>query len=862
MSRLKRARQIVLLIAVLLVMAVVGTSIVAISVVRQSFPETGGELQIEGLTSSVTVNRDDRGIPSIYADNANDLFRAQGFVSAQDRFFEMDLRRHVTAGRLSEMVGSSSVDTDKVIRTMGWRRVAEQELPKLAPETRQYLQAYADGVNAYIKQAGSPEKMSLEYTVLARRNPNYRVEPWTPVDSLAWLKAMAWDLRGDYKDELARAQLSRTTRSLKQINLLYPPYPVDRNLPILSAQDWQPAAEADQAASAEPAALEQLRSADGNTAVTSALASVEAVPALLGRGDGIGSNSWVVSGSRTTTGKPLLANDPHLALSIPGIWGQVNLQCRTVSPACPFRVSGFTFSGLPGVVIGHNDKVAWGMTNLGPDVTDFFLEQVTGDAYLRDGANTPLVQRKEVIKVAGGADVPITVRSTVHGPILSDVVPDIDTAGDRSVVRGAAQSNRYAVSLAWTALTPGTTADAIFALNKAGNWSDFRKAAALFSVPSQNLVYADTAGHIGYQAPGKIPVRRSSTPGAPPGFWPAPGWDSQWDWKGYVPFDDLPQTFDPAEGFIVTANQAVTASQTPFLTSEWDYGFRAQRIRTLLAATPKVSPETMTQIQGDSRNTYAPGLVERLLSVQVDDFTAQAQRLLRDWDGSQPNDKSRDSASAAYYNAVWKYLLEFTFDELPPDIAPDGGSRWMVVMEQLLKDPKNDWWDDKTTPGVTEGSGEILKRALVEARLDLARELGKVPATWRWGRLHQLDLKHQVMGADGVPSLVQSLFNRVDIELGGGNSIVNANSWNASKPGYDVTSGPSMRMVVDLGNLDASRWVNSTGQSGHTYDDHYSDQVDAWAANETFPWPFSQTAVRDASADELTLVPPRPATTP
>ncbi|MGO4599156.1 penicillin acylase family protein [Terrabacter sp. 2RAF25] len=843
-------------------MAVVGTSIVAISVVRQSFPETGGELQIEGLTSSVTVNRDDRGIPSIYADNANDLFRAQGFVSAQDRFFEMDLRRHVTAGRLSEMVGSSSVDTDKVIRTMGWRRVAEQELPKLAPETRQYLQAYADGVNAYIKQAGSPEKMSLEYTVLARRNPNYRVEPWTPVDSLAWLKAMAWDLRGDYKDELARAQLSRTTRSLKQINLLYPPYPVDRNLPILSAQDWQPAAEADQAASAEPAALEQLRSADGNTAVTSALASVEAVPALLGRGDGIGSNSWVVSGSRTTTGKPLLANDPHLALSIPGIWGQVNLQCRTVSPACPFRVSGFTFSGLPGVVIGHNDKVAWGMTNLGPDVTDFFLEQVTGDAYLRDGANTPLVQRKEVIKVAGGADVPITVRSTVHGPILSDVVPDIDTAGDRSVVRGAAQSNRYAVSLAWTALTPGTTADAIFALNKAGNWSDFRKAAALFSVPSQNLVYADTAGHIGYQAPGKIPVRRSSTPGAPPGFWPAPGWDSQWDWKGYVPFDDLPQTFDPAEGFIVTANQAVTASQTPFLTSEWDYGFRAQRIRTLLAATPKVSPETMTQIQGDSRNTYAPGLVERLLSVQVDDFTAQAQRLLRDWDGSQPNDKSRDSASAAYYNAVWKYLLEFTFDELPPDIAPDGGSRWMVVMEQLLKDPKNDWWDDKTTPGVTEGSGEILKRALVEARLDLARELGKVPATWRWGRLHQLDLKHQVMGADGVPSLVQSLFNRVDIELGGGNSIVNANSWNASKPGYDVTSGPSMRMVVDLGNLDASRWVNSTGQSGHTYDDHYSDQVDAWAANETFPWPFSQTAVRDASADELTLVPPRPATTP
>ena len=862
MSRLKRTRRIVLLVAVLVVMAVVGVGILAIGVVRQSFPETSGQLEIEGLTSSVSVHRDAQGVPTIYADNASDLFRAQGFVSAQDRFFEMDLRRHVTAGRLSELVGSAGLDKDKVIRTMGWRRIAEQELPKLAPETRQYLQAYADGVNAYIKKAETPEKMSLEYTVLARRNPGYRVEPWTPVDSLSWLKAMAWDLRGNYNDELARARLSRTTRSLKQINLLYPPYPVDRNQPILSEQDWQPASASDQAASPAPAALKAMRSEDGNAAIDSALASVNAVPSSLGRGDGIGSNSWVVSGSRTTTGKPLLANDPHLALSIPGIWGQVNLQCRTLSAACPFQVSGFTFSGLPGVVVGHNDKVAWGLTNLGPDVTDFYLEQVSGDGYLRDGLTKPLETRQEVIKVAGGADVPLTVRSTVHGPIMSDIVPAIDAAGDRSVVRGAPQSNRYAVSLAWTALTPGTTADAIFALNRATNWSDFRKAAALFSVPSQNLVYADTAGHIGYQAPGKIPVRRSATPGAPPGFWPSPGWDSQWDWKGYVPFDDMPNTFDPAEGFIVTANQAVTASPTPFLTSEWDYGFRAQRIRTLLAATPKVSPETMSQIQGDTRNTYAPGLVERLLAVQVDDFTAQAQRLLRDWDGNQPNDKTRDAASAAYYNAVWKHLLEYTFDELPPDIAPDGGSRWMVVMEQLLKDPKNDWWDDKTTPGVTEGSGEILKRALVEARLDLARELGKVPATWRWGRLHSLDLTHQVMGADGVPEFVQNLFNRDDIELGGGNSIVNANAWNASKPGYDVTSGPSMRMVVDLGNLDASRWVNSTGQSGHAYDDHYSDQIDAWAANETFGWPFSPTAVREATDDELTLVPPSPTSNP
>ncbi|EWT01536.1 penicillin amidase [Intrasporangium oryzae NRRL B-24470] len=857
MSRLKRARGAVLLVVVVLLMALVGVVILAISTVRQTFPQTTGELKIEGLTSSVQVIRDDRGVPTIYADNAADLFRAQGFVTAQDRFFEMDLRRHITAGRLSELVGSSGIDKDRVIRTMGWRRVAEAELPKLAPETRQYLQAYADGVNAYISRAGSPEKMSLEYTFLSRTNPDYRVEPWTPVDSLAWLKAMAWDLRGDYNDELARARLSRRTTSIKQIKLLYPPYPYERNLPILSADDWKPSASADssQAASAVPAAF---RTADGAAALDAAARAVDAVPSELGAGRDIGSNSWVVSGSRTTTGKPLLANDPHLSLSIPGIWTQVNLQCRTVSADCPFRVSGFTFSGLPGVVIGHNDSIAWGFTNLNPDVTDFYLEQVTGDTYLRDGVQVPVRKRTETIKVAGGSDVTFTVRSTVHGPILSDAVPGVDEAGDRVVVRGAQQTNRYAVSLAWTALTPSTTGDAIFALDRARNWKEFRAAAELFAVPSQNLVYADTEGHIGYQAPGRIPIRRSATPDEPPGFWPAPGWDSQWDWKGYVPFDDLPHTYDPSEGYIVTANQAVTASPTPFLTTEWDYGFRAQRIRTLLASTPKVSPQVMSQIQGDVRNTYAPTLVERLLAVQVDDFTAQAQRLLRDWDGSQPGDKSRDAAAAAYYNAVWKHLLEYTFDELPPDMAPDGGSRWMIVIEQLLKDPKNDWWDDKTTPGVTEGSGEILKRALVDARLDLARKLGKVPATWRWGRLHQLDLKHPVMGDPSVPEVVRSLFDRGGIELGGGNAIVNANSWKASDPGYDVTSGPSMRMVVDLSDLDRSLWVNSTGQSGHAYDPHYTDQIDAWVANEPFPWPFTDQAVKEASADELTLDPVTP----
>jgi penicillin amidase len=857
-SRIKLVRRISLSIVIVVVLALVAASILAISTVRRSFPQTSGELHVEGLTGTVTVSRDARGIPTITADTPGDLFRAQGFVSAQDRFFEMDLRRHVTAGRLAELVGSPGLQSDAVIRTMGWRRVATAELPKLKPETRQYLQAYADGVNAYLRQAKNPADVSLEYTILARSNPGYRIEDWTPVDSLAWLKAMAWDLRGDYDDELARARLSRGGRtSVKQINMLYPPYPLERNLPILSAEDWKPQEEPEQAAAPVPEALrEPLASEDGQAALEDAAHALDAIPALLGHGDGIGSNSWVVAGSRTSTGKPLLANDPHLALGIPSTWTQTTLRCRTVSPDCPFNVSGYSFSGLPGVVIGHNDAIAWGFTNLNPDVTDFYLEQVNEDTYLRDGMQVPIEKRPETIKVAGAQDVTITVRSTVHGPIMSDVVPAINEAGDRVVVRGATQANRFAVSLAWTALTPSTTADAIFALNTATNWDEFRAAAAQFAVPSQNLIYADTSGHIGYQAPGLIPIRRSSTPGAVPGYWPSPGWDSQWDWRGFVPFGELPHVLDPGEGFVVTANQAVTPSNTPFLTTEWDYGFRAQRIRNLLQAATTVTPELMSQIQGDTRNTFAPVLVEHLLGIEVDDFTAQAQRLLTEWDYSQPSDKTRNSAAAAYYNAVWKHLLEYTFDELPPDIAPDGGSRWMVVMEQLLKDPKNDWWDDKTTPGVVEGSGEILKRALVDARLDLARKLGKEPVTWRWGRLHQLHLEHPVLGGDTVPGPVRSIFNRGGIELGGGNSIVDANAWDASGPGYDVTAGPSMRMVVDLSNLDASRWVNSTGQSGHAYHDNYTDQIDAWAANETYPWPFTPKATSEESTTELTLKPP------
>jgi penicillin amidase len=865
-SRARLVRRISFSALVLIVIAVVVAAVLVVSLVRRPLPQTSGELQVASLTSKVTVLRDDRGVPQIYADNPQDLFRAQGFVAAQDRFFEMDVRRHITAGRLSELVGKDGIQTDRVIRTMGWRRVAEAELPTLAPSTRQYLQAYADGVNAYITKAGSPDKMAFEYSVLGQQFPDYRVEPWSPADSLAWLKAMAWDLRGNYDNELTRARLagSVTPARLAQI---FPKYPTATHRPILSAADWRPGATRPVTTSAVPARSDRSRAAAvpvvvANKSARAVYADVAKVldelPAMVGHGGGVGSNSWVVGPKRSTTGKPLLANDPHLGVSIPGVWYQTGLHCRTVSAACPFDVAGFSFAGLPGIVTGHNQSIAWGITNLGSDVSDFYLEQVRGAAatYRRGTRYVPLKERTEIIKVAGGADVSTKVRETIHGPLLSDVIPTLAEAGNSSPVEGKQDTGSYDLSIAWTGLLPGHTADAIFKINTAQNFAQFRAAARDFAVPAQNLLYADTAGHIGYQAPGQVPIRASSTPGAPPGYWPAPGWDPKYDWKGFVPFEQMPTTFDPPEGYIVAANQALTASTSPFLTSEWDYGFRSERIRRLITATPKVSPARMSQIQGDTYNEFAPVLVKALLAVKLenDPFTESGKSLLRNWDFTQPGGKSPSAAAAAYYNAVWSNVLRLTFNDELGDRKANGDSQWMQALTGLLAQPRDPWWDNRLTPGVSEGRDEILRQAMVAARKDLTTRLGKTPVTWQWGRLHQLTLKHKILGGDSSPGPVRAIFNRGPLQMPGGSAVVNANGWDASA-GYDVNRAPSMRMVVNLGNLDASRWVNQTGSSGHPYDAHYVDQLDAWANNQTFPWPFSPKAVRNGGAEELTLIP-------
>ncbi|WP_174549868.1 penicillin acylase family protein [Herbidospora cretacea] len=798
--------------------------------VRASFPELDGELRLAGLAKPVTVLRDGHGVPQIYADTAADLFMAQGYVHAQDRFWEMDFRRKTTAGRLSELFGGSTLEIDKVVRTLGWRRVAEQEMNLLTPEAKAGLDAYAAGVNAWMKANEGFAARSLEYAVLKLTNGDYEPEPWTPVDSLSWLKAMAWDLRSNLDDEIERS-VDAATVPRERVEELFPPYPYDLHRPIVTTGGVRDGAftsggrEGGDQAVAAASALRRVS------------AALDAVPSLLGsEGDpkGIGSNSWVVSGKFTDTGKPLLANDPHLGPKMPSIWYQAGLHCRTVSAACPYDVSGFTFSGLPGVVIGHNRTIAWGFTNLAPDVADLYLERVRENTYEISGTWAPLETRAERIEVAGGQPVELAVRTTRHGPIVSDVFAPV----------GPLRKEGVEVALRWTALDPGMTGNAIFMLGRATGWDEFRKAAAQFEVPSQNLVYADTSGNIGYQAPGKIPVRSGGD-----GKWPAEGWSGTQEWTGFIPFDELPMAFNPEEGFIATANNAaVGPGYHHFLTDDWAYGYRSQRIADRLTRAieaGKVTKDVMSEIHMDSYNGLAPILVPHLTRVGGADSA-----LLTGWDFTQ----GRDSAPAAYYNAVWRNLLALTFhDELGDKQRPGGNDRWWEVVRRLLDDPRDTWWDDVRTPR-DEQRDDILRAALVAASKELREKLGDDPGSWTWGDLHTLELTNETFGTSGIAP-VEWLFNRGPYPLAGGKDAVNATGWDAASGSYEVDWVPSMRMVADLADLDASTWVNLTGASGHAFHGNYADQADLWADGETTPWPFTEAAVRKAATDELTLTP-------
>ena len=834
------------IVAAVIVIALIAAGFV-VWTIQRSFPQLEGTIALEGLGADVDVQRDELGIPTITAADSDDLFFAQGYVHAQDRFWEMDFRRHVTSGRLSELFGESQLATDSFLRTLGWRGIAAQEVAALEPTVAGYYDAYAAGVNAYLAEHDGADA-SFEYAILGMQNPDYEIEPWTPEDSVAWLKAMAWDLRSNVEDETERALIAGDFTS-QQLAELYPRYPYDRNpviVPTISAVKPAGSASAREA-EAVPASVEW-------SEVDGVLAAVDA---LIGdSGEGIGSNSWVVSGDLTESGMPLLANDPHLGADLPSVWHQVTLRCRVVSDSCAFDVSGFGFSGVPGVIIGHNARVAWGFTNLTTDVTDLYLEKLEGDSYWRDGVLVPLEERTETIRVAGGDDVELHIRSTVNGPIVSSVSDDFDaiasepytgTAGI-AAAPASAPTGEYAVSLKWTALQPGTAAGSIFALNLAASFEDFRAAAELFDVPAQNLVYADVDGNIGYQTPGRLPIR-----GAGDGWMPQPGWDSTYAWQGFIPFDELPYSLNPAEGYVVTANNAVVSADYPYLlTRDWDYGWRAARVTDLLqrkSAMGKLTADDMRDIQAD--NEFVMG--KQLAAAYMDVSTGRpgpdaALDQLRSWDAQN----TAASGAAAYANVLWDQLVTDLFVTGREHPAPvTGQGRLFLVVEQLLETPDSEWW---TNPELgVDGQAEMLERAASAAYDRLVGLQGDNPSQWNWGSLHALSLTSATFGLSGIAP-IEMLFNRGPYPVGGGSSVANATGWDIGAD-FETVTVPSMRMVVDLADFDASRWNHLTGTSGHTYHPNYVDQTETWQRAELTPWAFTETAVEASTTHRLTLVP-------
>jgi len=862
---------IAVLALVAVLVAVVSVVGLLVTVTARALPQESGSARVPGLGASVSIVRDAAGIAYITADTPHDLFFAQGYVHASERMWQMEVWRHIPAGRLAELFGESQLDTDRFIRTLGWRAAAQRDLDAYAPATRAVLDAYTEGVNAWL----DAHRGSLGLAFVASGDTP---EPWTDLDTVAWGKVQAWNLGGNFNTEVFRYLADATLGDPARTDELFPAYrdgaPVitPTGLPGSGGDGAGGAARATPGprsgaatalagpASRPPDAAQAAawRSVAGLGQTVLQVAGLDAADGLASD-HGIGSNNWVVAPSMSATGGALLANDPHLGISMPSIWYMNGLRCRVVNDACPYDVAGVSFPGVPGVVLGHNARIAWGATNVDPDVQDLVIETVdpaNPANYLHQGKSIPFDVRHEQIKVKGGGTVDLEVRSTMHGPILNGVDDQLADAPP--------------MALRWTAtMEPDRTVEAVLGLNTAANFDDFRASLALYGAPSQNFVYADIDGHIGYQLPGYIPIRSDPNDH---GARPVRGDDGSGEWTGRIPYDDLPWQLDPPDGWIVSANNAAVDGSYPgFIGQEWDPGYRAERIIDLLNSygADGLTVDELGAIQFDSSPLRARDMVPLLSgsTPATEDGRTIAARI-GSWDGTC----GTDSTGCAAWNA-WEYrvLRDIFDDELGPALARDyvGSPFSWVLLGQLLEDPGNHWWDDVSTTERTEAADQIVARAMDEAGAELRTAIGS-PDRWSWGRLHTATFREATLGESGIGPL-EWYFNDGPHAVPGMAGAINNTYYrftaaypDPQDPGYrpvgidhvfDMTNMPSYRLTIDMSDLDGARIVITTGQAGNPFDRHYNDQIGLWSSGRTVPLPFTTEAIAKAAVSTLTLTP-------
>jgi penicillin amidase len=804
-----------------------------------ALPQVDGSLHLEGLSAPVYIQRDAHGVPHIRANSLDDLILAQGFVTASDRLFQMDVLRRHAAGELAEILGPSLLPHDRTQRILQIRAAADRAIAAFPPDQLHYLQIYARGVNASIEIQRS--HLPLEFRLL-----RYQPAPWTARDSILIGLAMFEDLTNSFPVKLSREAI---TTHLSP-DLLADLYPVGSWRDHPPAQTIVDLTAPQQNIPDIPLDESQTKLAKPSTSPAIAhdlIALQQSLRNPICEACTAGSNNWVVSGTRTVSGKPLLANDMHLAHNVPGIWYQADLY--STSDNGEFHVAGVSLPGLPFIIVGHNAHIAWGFTNLGADVQDIYIERLRGagssEQFLApDGVWQPVFHQTEVIHVHNSPDVTLDVIATRHGssitPLISPLLP----------------SEKRSLSLRWTIYDPATLMAPMLAINSAIDWASFNSAFATFGGPAQNVVYADDQGHIGYHAVGYIPIRRNPASPNPLSPVPIPSSDTTHEWAGNIPFNQLPQAFDPPSGVLATANARVTPDGYTFpITLDWAAPYRNERIWKVLQSRDHLTPADMLKLQTDIYSDLDHDVAQRLAyavdhSTTKDPRLRQAADLLRNWDGTVTANSPAAPIVIAARNALWPLILTpklgtgTASSPMKGDIEP----LWQLyswgeksyAAEQLIMHAPARWlpsdyanWNELLTVAVANGL------TTANAPIDLSR--------WSQGRAHPVDIEHPVFSQSSILKLLIGTRTGTGVQPQSGDT--------STIKQVDRTFGPSERFTADLNDLDNSTLNLVLGESGNPASPWFMDQWPAWYNGTTFPMPFSPDAVRGAMVHTLTLTP-------